>query len=342
MATLLPIVPLLWALAALAPPDSQEDDAYRLLEDSSAWIVAIFPASLLPGASPDLTEESLRKRLMGQEAEVGAVGRKFIGTGIVVGDGEILTSNGVIPEGARKVGVRTQKGHASEAEVVARYERGGLALLKVPPEVLGREGSRGAPTLGRSADVRPGQRVFTIGNVFHSIGIDGTPAISRGVVSRVGRAEGEGRYRGEVIETDGAINPGSYGGPLLNLDGEVIGIIDLGYSHRRWIGQAIPIDVVKEVLPDLRKGWTPRHTLGMRTEDDEGAGVTITATDPEGPAGIAGLRQGDRIIRADGEEIASGRDLDGVAARLPIGTPIDLVVIRGGETIRVRLRVGKE
>ena len=113
--------------------------------------------------------------------------------------------------------------------------------------------------------------------------VEGSSAISRGVVSRRGRAEGDGLYRGLVIETDAAVNTGIYGGALLDASGELVGILDPGYSQRQWMGQAIPVSVLRAALPDLRKGWTPRHSIGMRVVP-KGADRVVESIQPDGPA----------------------------------------------------------
>ena len=336
MVTLLTIAPLLLSLACQPGDLPDEDKLARTLEGARKWLVAVFPDWQLPGEASPPGEESLRERMWRRWEEGGRMGRKYLGTGVAVSeDGEIITSNEVIPPGAVAMGIRFSDGRTGKAEVVARYERGNLALLRVEGEALDP-----APLSARQ-EARPGEVVFTVGNVLDSIGIDGTPAISRGVIVRVGRASGGGRYRGWALETDAAINNGSYGGALLDLEGEVIGIVDPGYSYRRWLGQAIPIGIVREILPDLRKGWIPRHTIGLGIEAVPEGGVKVVKVMKGGPAEAAGLRPGDRLLQAEKREIGGPRDLDGVVARLPVGTPIAIRLLRGEETLRLLVRIGR-
>ncbi|MCZ6601383.1 MAG: trypsin-like peptidase domain-containing protein [Planctomycetota bacterium] len=330
-----PIVIIAWASLALASPVEDvdaEQELHRRVAASREWLVAVFPA--------ESGTRSLREQMWGRRRRGGkgpAVSRKYVGTGFVISTtGEIVTSNEVIPPGAKEVGVRFCDGRTMKASVIARYERGNLALIAVEGESF-----KTAPLSTRD-DVKIGELVFTLGNVLDSIGIDGRPAVSRGVIARAGRAEGEGTYRGWAYETDAAVNSGSYGGPLLDLDGEVIGIVDPGYSTQRWLGQVIPIQVFREVLVDLRKGWLPRHTVGLSAEAAPEGGIAVVEVEKGGPADRAGLRPGDRIIRAEREEITRPRDLDTIAARFPVRTPIVLQVLRGKEETRLMVRIGRK
>lgn len=340
MRSVLILAPVILILAS-APADRPSEDRVALIHEGARdWLVAVFPAYRLPGEEPTSVEPSIRERMwrrFGPEGEGSVMARKYLGSGVVVdATGEIITSNAVIEPGAGSVGVGFCDGKTLKAAVVARYERGNLALLKV-------EGGSFTPApLAERDPPRPGEVVFTAGNVLDSIGIDGTPSLSRGVIARLGRASGDAGYPGWAIETDAAVNVGSYGGALVNLEGKVIGIVDSGFSVRRWLGQAIPIDVVREILPDLRKGWTPRHTIGIRTESAAGGGVTVIAVEEGGPGAEAGLRPGDRILEADGREVTGPREIDGLTARLPVGTPIRMRIARGEESLEIRVRIGKE
>ena len=335
MASLISILTLL----LLTPgAGSSEEDQARIVEDSRKWVVAVFPSYRLPGEESKPGEESLRERMWrrwGPDGEASPMGQKYLGSGVVVSEkGEIITSDAVIAPKADSVGVRFCDGTMVKASVVARYRRGNLALLKV-------EASSLVPApLSMGGVPRRGQIVFTLGNVLDSIGIDGTPGISRGVICRIGR--GERGYRGLALETDAAINAGSYGGALVDLKGEVIGIVDTGYSEHRWLGQAIPIGVIREILPDLRKGWTPRGTLGLRTEVTPEGGVAVAGIVEKGPAQRAGLLAGDLIVKAEGKGILLPRDLEGIVAGLPVGATIDVHAVRGAERKTFRVRIGPE
>ena len=318
------------AAAAAAKPPEAERNLVGLAEASGEWLVSVFPYSRLGEGGDEDAETSIRERIWKRfGGEITAMAEKYLGTGIVIDPkGEVVTSNEVIPRRAEKVGVRFGDGRAFAARVVARYEPGNLALLQI--EKADEDEVFPAARLGASSGLRPGNVVFSAGNVLDSIGIDGRPAVSRGVVSRLGPAQGAGLYRGHVIETDAAVNGGSYGGALLDPSGAVVGILDTGYSHRQWLGQAIPVEVLIEALPDLRQGLLPRHTLGFRARA-EGDRVVVIDVAAGGPAAAGGLKAGDAILEANGERVKRRRDVDGLAFTLPVTAPIALRVRRGQE-----------
>ncbi len=103
----------------------------------------------------------------------------------------------------------------------------------------------------------PGRLVATFGNPYSSIDADGAPAISLGIVSAIGPLRDADGFKGVAIETDAAVNPGSFGGPLVDREGRVVGIVIEAASSTRWIGAAVPIDAAKAALEDLKAGRRP-------------------------------------------------------------------------------------
>lgn len=331
---------LVLGLGQEADAAAAERNLLGMADASSEWLVSVFPYSRLGEGGDEEAETSIRERLWERMGSgMTAMAEKYLGTGIVIAaNGEVVTSNEVIPRRAEKVGVRFGDGRAFVGRVVARYEPANLALLRIETK----EGDEPFPVarLGASANLRPGSVVFSVGNVLDSIGIDGKPSVSRGVVSRFGSAQGSGLYRGPVIETDAAVNNGAYGGALLDPSGSVLGILDAGYSHRQWLGQAIPIEVLLEALPDLREGRLPKHTLGFRSKGDGGS-LRVAAVAADGPAATAGLQVGDAILSANGQPVKRRREVDGLAFTLPLTAPVTLRVRRGEEEIVVVVKVGK-
>lgn len=192
--------------------------------------------------------------------------------------------------------------------------------------------------LGESGDVHVGDVVFTAGNVLGSIDIDGAVAVSRGVVSATGRARQKGfEYRGPVLETDAAINAGIFGGALLDSEGKVIGILHPGYSGHRWLGQAIPVDVLREALPHLRDGVEPRPTLGMKTD-----GAVVSEILPGGPSDRAGLEIGDRILEVDGKGVSGRQRPEDRIWDLPGACRVPVRIQRGAEEMTLWVRIGCE
>jgi len=199
--------------------------------------------------------------------------------------------------------------------------------------------------------MRAGDWVMAIGNPFN-LG----HTVTVGVVSAVGRPFEQVRGRSqEVIQTDAAINPGNSGGPLLNLRGEVIGINTAIVSDRPsnlGIGFAVPINTVRELLPQLRTGRVTRGLIGVSilavTNDDyeefglaERLGAIVSTIAPGGPADDSDLELGDVIVSFDGERVADVEDLQQKVVETRPGSLIELGIYRGGERTTVPITIGE-
>ena len=264
-----------------------------------------------------------------------------LGSGFVISrDGHIVTNNHVIAD-VDSITVRFDDGRELPAEVVGRDPKTDIALIKVEAE-----GEVFALPLGDSESVRAGEWVVAIGNPF---GLEHT--VTAGIVSAKHRDIDHGAYD-DYIQTDAAINPGNSGGPLLNLRGEVIGINTAINPRANTIGFAVPIDMAKQILPQLKaeghvtRGWlgvviqqiTPEIAEEFGLEDQKGALVSKVV--PDGPADEAGLRQRDVIREFDGKPIEDFDDLPRVVASTPIDQKIDVVVIRDGKKKTLRPVIG--
>ncbi|MGI9590179.1 MAG: Do family serine endopeptidase [Myxococcota bacterium] len=265
-----------------------------------------------------------------------------LGTGFAISpDGYIVTNNHVI-DAVEKITVVFENGDELDAKVVGRDPKTDIALLKVEPgdEVF-------ALPLGDSDATRPGEWVVAIGNPF---GLEHT--VTAGIVSAKHRDIDHGAYD-DYIQTDAAINPGNSGGPLLNLAGEVIGINTAINPRANTIGFAVPINMAKEILPQLRasgrvtRGWLGVVIQGVspeiaeQLELDETQGALISKVVKDGPAADAGLEQGDVIREFDGKSIDDFDDLPRVVASTPVGKKVDVKVIRNGKHIELRPRIGE-
>jgi serine protease Do len=189
--------------------------------------------------------------------------------------------------------------------------------------------------------------VVAIGNPF---GLGHT--VTAGIVSGKHRVIGQGKYE-DFIQTDAAINFGNSGGPLLNLSGEVIGINTAINARANTIGFAVPIDMAKTILPQLKtaghvtRGWlgvviqkiTPELAESFDLESQEGALVSNVL--PDGPASDAGVEHGDVIVQFDGKQIEDWNDLPRVVAETPVGKKVDMVVLRDGKRKKLRAKVAK-
>jgi serine protease Do len=268
--------------------------------------------------------------------------RPRVGSGFIVSqDGYILTNHHVVAE-AREVDVELYDGRALPAKVVGKDRRTDLALLKV-------DAGDALPVLplGDSDQLQIGELVLAAGNPF---GLEHTVTV--GVVSRKGHGFGRFGFFDEYIQTDALISPGSSGGPLVNMRGEVIGI-NTAIIPRQRIGFAIPINLAKSVLPQLReRGEVAWGFLGVGIQELSGPlvqalgmtnkqGALVTNILPGLAAEKAGLKRGDVILEFDGTTIADVRTLQQSVARSPVGAKARVKILRQGEVQTVTVVVGR-
>ncbi len=260
--------------------------------------------------------------------------------------GHIITDARFI-RGARSLEIRCLNNVRATAKLVGVDPLNGTALLVVnDPDGLAQKLGGKIPTLplGRSADLQVGHSVFTVSNAFDSLSIDGTPAFSWGHVTSIGRAGGA--YKGVVLETDASVNPGSFGGPLLDRKGRVVGVVTDHVAPSRWLGTAVPIDQIKLGVEDLLAGRsltngfigvTLRTTGGEATKD----GVEVVGVEAGSPAASAGIAAGDRLLAVDGTPTYDADDLGRAVESLPPGSPLTLRLKRGTAARDVRVLLGR-
>ena len=269
-----------------------------------------------------------------------------LGSGFVIDPtGYIVTNNHVI-SGAEEITVRFHDDTELKAKLVGTDDKTDLALLKVEsPKPIA------ALNWGDSDALRIGDWVLAIGNPF---GLGGT--VTAGIVSARNRVLDQGAYD-DYIQTDASINRGNSGGPLFNMNGEVIGVNTLIYSNNNGgsvgIGFAIPSGMAKNVIAQIREFGKPkRGWLGVRiqTVNDELAeglrlqqtkGALVANVTPGGPAEKAGIKQGDVILKFDGKEVDAMRTLPRMVAETPISKKVDVVVIRQGKEMTVQVVLGE-
>jgi serine protease Do len=305
----------------------------------------------------DFFGEDFMERFFGQPAPEGQGGRRerrqtqySLGSGFVIDkEGYILTNRHVI-EGADTIRVTFPGGKSYDAKIVGRDARTDVGLLKIeatePLTVL---------PLGDSDKAEVGEWVMAIGNPF---GLGGN-SVTVGVVSFKGERAQLQLQRGtniDLIQTDAAINPGNSGGPLINTRGEVVGIntmiVTNGAGANAGVGFSVPINVAKEILPQLRergkvvRGWMGVNILPV-TEDlaatyglTEAKGAAVTAVTAGSPAEKAGLLPEDVILSADGRTIEDNSDLSRYIASKSPGSAVKLEVLRGKEKKAVSVTLG--
>jgi len=268
-----------------------------------------------------------------------------LGSGFIIDpSGYIVTNNHVIAD-ADEITVRLQDDTILKATVVGRDEKTDLALLKV-------ESDKPLPATkwGDSEKTRIGDWVIAIGNPF---GLGGS--VSAGIVSARQRDINAGPYD-DFIQTDAAINRGNSGGPMFNLDGEVVGINTAIFSPTGGsvgIGFAIPSSLVKNIIAQLREnGEVRRGWLGVRiqtvTEElaeglrlDTTQGALVASVTEGGPAEAAGIVQGDVVLEFNGRVVPDMRKLPRMVAETPIGEAVDVVVWRKGKRVTVKVDLGE-
>ncbi len=258
-----------------------------------------------------------------------------LGSGFVIDpDGIIITNNHVIAN-ADEITVNFTDGESLPATLIGRDPRTDLAVIKVKP------GKKLAyAKFGDSDKARVGDWVLAVGNPFD---LGGT--VTAGIISAVNRNINAGPYD-SFIQTDAAINRGSSGGPLFNLDGEVIGVNTAIISPSGGsigIGFAVPASIAVGVIEQLRKyGETRRGWLGVQIQTvsdeiaeslnlSEARGAIVASVESGSPADRAGIEAGDVILQFNGIDVEKMRDLPRIVADTPIGEQVNVIVFRDGE-----------
>ena len=285
------------------------------------------------------------RRFFGNPQPRGPQRQRSLGSGFIIdGDGSILTNNHVV-ENASKIVVKLSNDQEYEAKVIGRDQKTDIAIIKINATT-----SLPVAGLGDSDQLEVGEWVVAIGNPF---GLDST--VTSGIVSAKGRHIGQGPYD-NFIQTDASINPGNSGGPLINLRGEVIGINTAIFSRTGGnigIGFAIPINLVKELLPQLRgKGKVTRGYLGVLIQKvtpeigeslgmEKSYGALVANVSKDGPADKAGVKVGDVIVEFDGKEVKDSGDLPIIVARTPVDKKVRMKVLRDKKEIALSVAVGE-
>ncbi|MBM4261250.1 MAG: DegQ family serine endoprotease [Deltaproteobacteria bacterium] len=267
------------------------------------------------------------------------------GSGFIIDrDGSILTNNHVV-ENAQKIVVKLSDDSEHEAKVVGRDPKTDIAVIKIEAKT-----SLPVAVLGDSDKLEVGEWVVAIGNPF---GLDST--VTSGIVSAKGRHINAGPYD-NFIQTDASINPGNSGGPLINLRGEVVGINTAIFTRSGGnigIGFAIPVNLVKELLPQLRgKGKVTRGYLGVLIQKvtpeiadslgmERGYGALVANVSKDGPAEKAGVKVGDVIVEFDGKEVKDSSELPIIVARTAVEKKVRMKVLRDKKEVILNVAVGE-
>ncbi len=340
------LVLVAWSFAAQArsAPNSFADLAERLLPT----VVNIATTQTVESNRGEEFEEFFKEffeRRGGPPPRQEKRRASSLGSGFIIdASGYIVTNHHVIAD-ADEITVRLHDDTLLEAELVGSDEKTDLALLKVKSDE-----PLSATSWGVSEKTRIGDWVIAIGNPF---GLGGT--VTAGIISARQRDINSGPYD-DFIQTDAAINRGNSGGPMFNLDGDVIGVNTAIFSPSGGsigIGFAIPSDIAKNVVAQLREhGEVRRGWLGVRiqtvTEElaeglrlDEVHGALVASVTEGGPAEKAGIAGGDVILKFNGRTVPDMRKLPRMVAETPIGREVDVVVWRKGAEVVVKVVLGE-
>ena len=258
---------------------------------------------------------------------------RSLGSGFIIEPSGVILTNNHVVEGADKITVKLFGGKEFKATIKGRDAKTDLALIQItnpPPDLP-------FLTLGDSDAVRVGDWVMAVGNPF---GLSHT--VTQGIISAKSRVIGAGPYD-NFLQTDASINPGNSGGPLLNLQGEVVGINTAILASGQGIGFAIPSDMAKWVIPQLKaKGKVTRGMLGVEVQNvtpdlaksfgmSEAKGALVAEVNPGSPAEKAGIKRGDIIIEFNGHPIQEMNDLPRLVADTAPGTKASVKVLRDGK-----------
>jgi serine protease Do len=354
----LPVVP---QAAARDAPQSFADLAAKLLPAvvnvSSTQLVTAQNGG--PNVGPDLPmfppgspfeqffKDFLNRNHQGQNGQPEPERRmQSLGSGFIVDPSGLIVTNNHVIDGADEITVTLQDNTTLKATVVGRDETGDIALLKVKPDK-----PLPAVQFGDSAKARVGDWVLAIGNPF---GLGGT--VTAGIVSARGRNIHQGPYD-DFIQTDAPINRGNSGGPLFDMDGDVIGMNTAIYSPSGGsigIGFSIPSDMVKNIVDQLkqyghpRRGWlgvriqqvTPdiAESLGMKKP----TGAMVAGVNDGGPADRAQIHNGDVILKFNNQDVQDMHALPRIVADSEVGESVPVVLWRGGKEVTVQAKLAEK
>jgi serine protease Do len=356
MAVVAPIVPTY----AKAAPDSFAELAGKLLPAvvniSSTQDLQASRGGPGPGAGPEVPlfppgspfeqffKDFLNRNKPGGQGDKGAPAperrMQSLGSGFIIDPSGLVVTNNHVIEGADEITVTLQDNTSLKAKVLGRDETGDIALLQVKTDK-----QLPAVQFGDSDAERVGDWVLAIGNPF---GLGGT--VTAGIVSARGRDIHQGPYD-DFIQTDASINRGNSGGPLFNMDGQVIGMNTAIYSPSGGsigIGFSIPANLVKAVVTQLKDFGHPRRGwLGVRIQQvtpdiaeslglHDASGAMVAGVNDGGPADKAKIHNGDIILKFNGQDVKEMRSLPRIVADSEVGKSVPVLLWRDGKQVTVQ------
>ncbi len=355
-------------VASVSPAIAQDSDKAKSIAVPRNYVVDAVnrtgPAVVRINASrtvannqqiPDVfLEDPMFRQFFGDQLQRMPRERVERGTGsgfIINKEGDIITNAHVV-SGADKVTVILKDGRQIEGKVIGSDELTDIAVIQVKSDNL--------PTvsLGSSSNLQPGDWAIAIGN---PLGLDNT--VTAGIISAIGRKSGQIGVdkRVSFIQTDAAINPGNSGGPLLNQNGEVIGVNTAIIQGAQGLGFAIPIETAQRIAkqliqngkvsraylgiqmvtvdPNVKKQVNQDSNLGIQISEDKG--VLITRVVEDSPAAKAGAKRGDVIVKFDNQEIITADQVTQLVEDRAVGDKIRMEVKRNGQTVALNVEAAQ-
>ena len=340
------------ASAAIAISEGNSNFIVDAVQRVGPAVVRIDSSRTVKTGVPEVFNDPFFRRFFGQlppseRVEQGA------GSGFIIqAEGVILTNSHVV-EGADEVTVKLKDGRSFSGQVLGQDPVTDVAVVKIEAADLP------VVSLGDSDQLQPGEWAIAIGN---PLGLDNTVTV--GIVSATGRTSSEVGVpdkRVGFIQTDAAINPGNSGGPLLNAQGEVIGMNTAIIGGAQGLGFSIPINTAQRLAeqlisngkvehpflgiqmvtltPTIREELKADPNLGFTLEAEEG--VLVVRVLPESPAATAGMRAGDIIQSIAGQAVDSAEAVQMQVSESRVGQPLPVQVLRGGKTVELQVTPGE-
>ena len=335
---------------ALAPPAQSNPNFIADAVNRVGAAVVRIDADNSEMELPEGLENPFFRRFFGDEMPLPEPFQQGTGSGFIIsGDGRIITNAHVV-EGASKVTVTLTDGRTFEGAVIGIDRVTDVAAVKIDATDMP------AVVLGRTDRLSPGQWAIAIGN---PLGLDNT--VTAGIISALGRSSSEVGIpdkRVQFIQTDAAINPGNSGGPLLNDQGEVIGMNTAIRKDAQGLGFAIPVETFNRIAqqlfedgevqhpylgiqmvlltPEIRDRINAEGEIGVKVDAEDG--VLIVRVLEDTPAATGGLKAGDIIERVNGNPVTTPADVQAAVDAGEIGQPLDVEIQRGNESQTIAVR----
>ena len=334
---------------AIAVPQNYVSDVVNRVGDS---VVRIDASRKVATNAPAAFNDPFFKQFFGSQMPNIPSERiqRGLGSGFVVSSDGLIVTNAHVVEGSDKVTVTLKDGQTYEGEVMGTDSLTDVAVIKIEADDLP------AVTFADSDNLQPGEWAIAIGN---PLGLDNT--VTTGIVSATGRTSaqvGVADKRVSFVQTDAAINPGNSGGPLLNAQGEVIGVNTAIIQNAQGLGFAIPINAARDIAEELiAKGKVDHPFLGIQMAAitpelkqelasqnkfnvKATTGILIMDVVPDSPAERAGLKSGDVIQKIAEQEVKTADEVQQAVAKTEVGEELNLGLVRNDKQLELDVQVG--